>query len=235
MKVIRLLIVFPLLLTCCTTVQYPVKGIFRSKDPYYARGAWYYPQPYYDYDKIGIASWYGPRFHGEKKAQGESYNQFGMTAAHRTLPLPTIVKVTNLANNKSVIVLVDDRGPFKYKNRIIDLSASAAREIGLYNKGVGKVRVQSLPKESNAFSLYLKQHGRWGISKQMNWEALYRKEIGSKRGYQNLSKISSCFKDQTPEFRMVKPLLKKQKSKKYSNIMMIIEMNEKQFNRKKLK
>lgn len=181
------------LLTQCSTPHYPVQGISRSSQAYYVQGSWHYPQKYYDYDKIGLASWYGPGFHGSKKAQGEIYNQYAMTAAHKTLPLPSIARVTNIKNGKSIIVLIDDRGPFKYKGRIIDLSVTAAKELGLHDKGIGKVRVQSLPKESHALSIYLKHYGnKAGIDrKKRTWEDVYRQEIGWRPGYQNLTQTSS--------------------------------------------
>ncbi|GHS93381.1 hypothetical protein AGMMS49949_06570 [Alphaproteobacteria bacterium] len=181
-----------LLLTRCSLgPRHPVEGVSRSSRPYHERGEWHYPQQHYDYDKEGLASWYGPNFHGGKKAQGEIYNQYAMTAAHKTLPLPSIVRVTNLENGKHVVVLIDDRGPFKYK-RIIDLSASAAKELGMYQRGICKVRVQALPKESHALAMYLKHYGRGGgqNSQKRTWEDIYRQEIGQRSGYENLTPVS---------------------------------------------
>ncbi|MEO1351499.1 MAG: septal ring lytic transglycosylase RlpA family protein [Cyanobacteria bacterium J06635_15] len=91
----------------------------------------------------GNASWYGPGFHGRRSASGEVFNQNAMTAAHRTLPFGTQVRVTNLATNQQVVVRINDRGPYSH-GRIIDLSAGAARQIGLMNMGVGPVRVEVL-------------------------------------------------------------------------------------------
>lgn len=91
----------------------------------------------------GIASWYGPGFHGRLTANGERYNQNALTAAHKTLPFGTRVRVTNLNNGRSVVVRINDRGPF-IKGRIIDLSAASARAIGLYHQGVGNVRLDIL-------------------------------------------------------------------------------------------
>jgi rare lipoprotein A len=182
-----------LTLTRCSVRQYPVEGVFRSHQTYYTAGNWYHPQEHYGYSKNGIASWYGPECHGKKKAQGEIYNQYAMTAAHKTLPLPTIVKVTNLENKKSVVVLIDDRGPYK-KGRIIDLSASAAKELGMHKKGIAKVHVEALPRESHAFSVYLKKHcGRLGRNTNgKSWEEIYRKNIGSRAGYAKLTPV--CWK-----------------------------------------
>jgi rare lipoprotein A len=89
----------------------------------------------------GMASWYGRKFHGQKTASGEPYDMFAMTAAHKTLPIPSYAKVTNLANGLSVVVRINDRGPF-HANRIIDLSYAAAARIGLAGKGSGMVEVE---------------------------------------------------------------------------------------------
>ena len=91
----------------------------------------------------GTASWYGPGFHGRRTANGERFNQNALTAAHRTLRFGTRVKVTNLRNNRSVVVRINDRGPYS-GGRIIDLSAAAAREIGMINSGVARVRIEVL-------------------------------------------------------------------------------------------
>ena len=91
----------------------------------------------------GIASWYGPGFHGKETASGETYNQWDLTAAHATLPFGTRVLVTSLDTNKSVVVRVNDRGPW-VKGRIIDLSRKAAQEIGLLDSGIGRVRLDVL-------------------------------------------------------------------------------------------
>lgn len=91
----------------------------------------------------GMASWYGPGFHGNRSANGEIYNQYGLSAAHRTLPFGTRVRVTNLNNNRSVVVRINDRGPF-IRGRIIDLSKGAAREIGMISSGVAPVVVEIL-------------------------------------------------------------------------------------------
>ncbi len=89
----------------------------------------------------GKASWYGPKFHGRKTANGETYDMNGMTAAHRKLPFNTIIEVTLLSSGKSCRVRINDRGPFK-GNRILDLSKGAAEKIGLIKEGVGKVRIR---------------------------------------------------------------------------------------------
>lgn len=103
------------------------------------------------YRARGLASWYGTKFHGRRTSSGEPYNMYAMTAAHRTLPLPTYAKVTNLDNGKSVIVKVNDRGPF-HKNRIIDLSYVAAHKLGMLGRGTGNVQVESVdPRDHRGF------------------------------------------------------------------------------------
>ena len=125
---------------------------YKVGNPYKINGKWYYPAIDYDYDEVGYASWYGPGFHGKKTANGEIFNQNKISAAHRTLPLPSIVKVTNLENGKVLsFVRVNDRGPFA-RNRILDLSKEAAKKLGFLNKGVTKVRVEILEDESRKFS-----------------------------------------------------------------------------------
>ena len=117
---------------------------------YTVSGKTYVPRYQPDYDETGMASWYGPGFHGGKTANGERYNMGDHTAAHTTLPMPSIVKVTYLKTGRSSYARVNDRGPFAH-GRIIDLSKAVAEEIGLARDGIGKVRVQYLPQESERF------------------------------------------------------------------------------------
>lgn len=116
--------------------------IGRGTKPYTIRGKTYKPHTKRRaYSQTGVASWYGKKFHGHLTSNGEIYDMYGMTAAHKTLPLPSFVKVTNLANGKTAIVRVNDRGPF-HDNRIIDLSYSAAHKIGVYDTGTAKVKIE---------------------------------------------------------------------------------------------
>lgn len=109
--------------------------------PYKIAGKWYHPSLAHVGDDLrGIASWYGPNFHAKKTSNGEVYNMYALTAAHKTLPMNTIVKVINLENNKSIIVRVNDRGPF-VSGRIIDLSNKAAYAIDMVKKGTVRVKV----------------------------------------------------------------------------------------------
>lgn len=109
--------------------------------PYKVRGKWYHPKEEPGYDRTGLASWYGPNFHGRLTANGEIYDQYHLSAAHPTFPLPSYARVTNKETGKSVVVRVNDRGPFAH-NRIIDLSSKAADMLGTKQKGVADVRVE---------------------------------------------------------------------------------------------
>jgi len=103
----------------------PNAGVYKVGQPYQVDNVWYYPREQPDYDETGIASWYGPTFYGHHTANGEMYDGNLLTAAHKTLPMPVNVRVTNLDNGKSLIVRVNDRGPYA-RGRIIDLSKRAA-------------------------------------------------------------------------------------------------------------
>lgn len=119
--------------------------------PYVVGGIKYYPISSADgFSETGIASWYGPGFHGKLTANGEKYNQKAMTAAHKTLPLPTFVRVENLENGKEIVVRVNDRGPFS-KGRIIDLTEEGARRIGMLQKGTARVRISVLSEEEDCY------------------------------------------------------------------------------------
>lgn len=115
-------------------------NLSRSR-PYTVLGKKYYPMSETrNYRKLGVASWYGKKFHGRKTALGERYDMYAMTAAHKTLPLPIYVRVRNLANNRTVVVRVNDRGPFLH-NRLIDLSYAAAHRLGMLGRGTADVEV----------------------------------------------------------------------------------------------
>jgi rare lipoprotein A len=116
----------------------------RFNKPYTALGDTYTPMTEYQpYKMRGIASWYGRRYHGSKTSTGELYDMYGMTAAHPTLPIPSYARVTNPANGKSVVVRINDRGPFR-KERLIDLSYAAAYRLGLTGNGSGLVEVEAI-------------------------------------------------------------------------------------------
>lgn len=122
---------------------------YKVGGPYNIKGVRYYPRVNYKYKEKGLASWYGKGFHKKKTANGDIFDQNALTAAHRTLPMPSIVRVTNLRNKKTIIVKVNDRGPYiKGSGRIIDLSRKSADLLGFLEQGVTPVQVEILPYES---------------------------------------------------------------------------------------
>lgn len=134
-------------LAACAGRQAPYPEM-KVGQPYEVNGETYRPEYDPEYDEIGVASWYGPGFHGKRTANGEVFNQNELTAAHPTLPLPSLVQVTNMENGRTLVVRVNDRGPFE-KGRIIDLSKKSAERLGI--KGLGKVRVQYLNSETDQY------------------------------------------------------------------------------------
>lgn len=147
MRIIVCLIGLAFMLASCGTgggsvSSAPATG-YKVGSPYKINGKRYQPKHDPQYNKVGTASWYGRKFHGKKTANGEIFNMHAMTAAHPTLTLPAEVRVTNLSNNRSVVLRVNDRGPFK-RDRIIDVSRAAAEKLGFLNQGTAKVRVEYL-------------------------------------------------------------------------------------------
>jgi rare lipoprotein A len=125
------------------------RGTYKIGAPYKIDGVTYTPQEEFNHVETGVASWYGPGFHGKSTANGEPYDQSARTAAHRTLQMPAIVRVTNLDNGMSTVVRVNDRGPFA-RSRIIDLSRTAAQELDIVRNGTAHVRIDQLQAESLA-------------------------------------------------------------------------------------
>jgi rare lipoprotein A len=123
----------------------PNAGVYKVGQPYQIDNVWYYPREQPDYDETGIASWYGPTFYGRPTANGEKYDGNQLTAAHKTLPMPVNVRVTNLDNGKSLVVRVNDRGPYA-RGRIIDLSKRAAELLDVVQTGTARVRVTYLAR-----------------------------------------------------------------------------------------
>jgi rare lipoprotein A len=117
-------------------------GIVKIGKPYEVAGVWYYPKADAEYDETGIASWYGQPFHGRSTANGERFDMNALSAAHKTLPLPSLVRVTNLQNGRSLQIRVNDRGPFVH-GRIIDVSRRAAQLLGFERAGTARVRVEA--------------------------------------------------------------------------------------------
>ena len=132
-------------LTACATAPPPPvaanSGLGGTMRPYQIGGLWYYPQVQPGYDRQGLASWYGAAEHHRKTADGEVFDMNIASAAHTTLPLPSLVEVTNLDNGRRIRVRVNDRGPF-VRGRIIDLSRQAAKDLGFYQQGMARVRVR---------------------------------------------------------------------------------------------
>ncbi|HEY0649598.1 septal ring lytic transglycosylase RlpA family protein [Phenylobacterium sp.] len=140
-------------LAACATPRYPTQSAGVSVkpgntiagrkvgQPYQVGGVWYVPKDEPDYDRRGVASWYGDAFHLKATANGEMFDMNAVSAAHTTLPLPSMVEVTNLDNGKKLVVRVNDRGPF-VDNRIIDLSREAAIQLGFHRQGLANVRVR---------------------------------------------------------------------------------------------
>ncbi len=138
------LLLLPLLAACAGSVQAPKSaGTYKVGNPYQIAGKWYYPADDPHYQETGTASWYGPTFHGKSTANGETFNENDVTAAHRTLPMPSWVEVTNLENGRKLVVRVNDRGPFA-KERIIDLSRRSAQLLGVEQQGTARVHVKRI-------------------------------------------------------------------------------------------
>lgn len=128
------------------------RGVYKVGSPYQVNGIWYYPAVDYSYVETGIASWYGEDFHGKATANGEPYDMNALTAAHRTLPMPSMVRVTNLENGRQIKLRVNDRGPFA-NNRIIDVSRRGAQLLGFDRQGTARVRVEILDDESRQLAM----------------------------------------------------------------------------------
>lgn len=151
--------------------------MYKVGNPYKINGKWYYPAVDYSYDEVGIASWYGPGFHGKKTANGEIFDQNKISAAHKTLPMPSIVRVTNLENGKVLEnIRINDRGPFA-GNRIIDLSKKAAEELGFVNLGTAKVRVEIMENLSRIYASKNSEKNHVRKANKASIEKVERKDI----------------------------------------------------------
>lgn len=131
-------------------------GKYKVGSAYKIKGRWYKPKEEFRKVETGIASWYGPNFHGKPTANGERYDQYALTAAHRTLQMPSIVRVTNLENGRSLILRVNDRGPFA-RGRILDVSKRGAELLGFKKQGVAKIRLEVMERESRFAAAQAKQ------------------------------------------------------------------------------
>lgn len=143
-----LIIIFLMLGTACAAPRGPDLGLYSklpaTQRPYNLNNIWYYPIPTAEgYIEEGIASWYGKKFHGRLTSNGEIFDMYKISAAHKTLPINTTVKVTNLRNNKTLLTRINDRGPF-VAGRIIDLSFKAAEMLAIVNAGTAEVRIEAV-------------------------------------------------------------------------------------------
>jgi rare lipoprotein A len=127
-------------------------GVYKIGQPYKIEGKTYQPQQKFEHLEEGMSSWYGEPFHGKKTANGERFNKNALTAAHRTLQMPSMIRVTNLANGKQAVLRVNDRGPFS-KNRVLDVSEAASKKLGFWGQGTTRVRVEVMPQESKRAAL----------------------------------------------------------------------------------
>jgi rare lipoprotein A len=153
------------------------RGAYKVGKPYTIGGVTYVPTEEFSHHETGMASWYGPGFHGKATANGERYDQYDRTAAHRTLQMPSIVRVTNLDNGRSTVVRVNDRGPYAH-SRVLDLSRAAANDLDMVRAGVARVRIEQLSAESQA----VKEVAQNGGGPNDQREALERLAAGRRSG-----------------------------------------------------
>lgn len=166
-------------------------GTFKVGNPYNIDGRTYHPRETYNHTESGIASWYGPGFHGKKTANGEIFDRRELTAAHRTLQMPSLVRVTNLENGKSVIVRINDRGPFA-RGRVIDVSERVAELLEFKNQGTARVRLDVLPQES----LQVAEMARRG-------ESTRGTEIAANQGRMPMPEPASAYQTASADSRTV--------------------------------
>ena len=191
MKSIILIFLFSSFISSCSETSFIIntakritnvdeKPKYKVGNPYKINGQWFYPAVDYNYDEVGIASWYGPNFHGKKTANGEIFNQNEISAAHKTLPIPSIVTVTNLENNKILEIRINDRGPF-VRGRIIDLSKKAAEVLGVLKNGTAKVRVKINEEKSRKIAMDYENYKSFvtkaGISEKIEKKSIDNEDI----------------------------------------------------------
>lgn len=145
-----------------TTAAPNANGYYKVGNPYQIDGAWYYPATDWNYDKTGIASWYGPGFNRKYTANGERFNMNAVSGASPTLPMPSIVEVTNLDNGRSIQLRINDRGPYA-RNRILDVSRRAAQLLGFETAGTAHVRVRLLREATLQAQLLAQRNGGPGV------------------------------------------------------------------------
>jgi rare lipoprotein A len=162
-------------------------GVYKVGRPYRVAGRWYHPREDANYNRVGTASWYGTAFHGRRTSNGEIYNMYALTAGHPTLPMPSYAYVTNLQNGRTVLVRINDRGPYA-RDRLIDLSYQTARTLGFHNHGLARVRVRyagraPLSGDDSAERRYLAAQSWYGGSRaeQPTTASITTGSVNSKR------------------------------------------------------
>lgn len=171
LKTLTMATVSFVLLSSCSEAQYashvlkqiPMQGdkgksagYYKVGKPYKIAGQRYYPKERFSYSQTGVASWYGPNFHGKMTANGETFDKNELTAAHKTLQLPSIIRVTNLNNGRSLVLRVNDRGPYAH-NRVLDVSERAAELLGFKGQGTAKVKIDVMNQASREVASMAKQ------------------------------------------------------------------------------
>ena len=164
----------------------PSTGSYKVGKPYQIEGTWYYPAVDYNYRETGVASWYGRKFHKRKTANGQIFDMNAVSAAHRTLPMPSIVQVTNLNNGRSMKVLINDRGPFA-RGRIIDLSRRAAQLLGFERAGTALVRVEIVAEDSRRMAQAAQRNGQGHVLAAPPGAVKVTSLPGVKKAYQRLN------------------------------------------------
>ena len=179
-NITKILLLLTFVLSFSTSLYAKDTNILAYKD----RGIKYYPKYVRKgHTNIGKASWYGKPFHGRLTANGERYNMYSMTAAHRTYAMGTRLKITNLANKRSVKVRVNDRGPF-YSSRKIDLSYGAAKKLGMIKKGVGRVKIEVISSHAKKYKKFAKKTAKKNYKSKIKKKALLAKsKKASKQSY----------------------------------------------------
>ena len=167
-------------------------GIYKIGDPYSIEEKVFFPKEDFSYAERGIASWYGEKFHGKKTANGEIYNMNLLTAAHRTLQLPSLVKVTNIKNNKSIILRVNDRGPFA-KDRIIDVSKKSASILGFQKEGTAEVVVEYFGR-ANVYDIFGRINKKDLSSRPKRNTKKFILSVGVFSDQENIAKIKTKLK-----------------------------------------
>ena len=214
-NIIKSLLFFSIVASLFNSTLYAKdKNILSYKD----RGIKYYPKYVYKgHTKIGKASWYGNPFHGRLTANGERYNMYGMTAAHRTYAMGTRLKITNLANKRSVNVRINDRGPF-YSSRKIDLSYGAAKKLGMVKKGVSRVKIEVLSSHSKKYKKnYKKSYKKAAVKKVLIKKLIIKKDQKVQVASFSSKKYATSFKKKykLKNVRIVKHYIKAQKKTAY--------------------